>query len=94
MGRFALVLLLSIGSACGAEEPTVEQRCEQVRDRLIELRLANATGVDVKAHREAMRTTLGRDFVESCATKLSMAQQRCVLEARDSETAVACAQPR
>ena len=94
MRRFHLVLVIAIWAACGADEPTDAERCEQVRDRLIELRLSNATGVEKKAHREVMRQALGKDFIASCAAKLTMAQQRCVLKARDSESATACAQMR
>ena len=90
MDRLALITIL-ICAACGADEPTDEQRCEQVRDRLIDLRLADATNVDVKAHREVMRRALGNDFIARCATKLTIAQQRCVIEARDSASATACA---
>lgn len=90
MDRIALIAILICG-ACGADEPTEDKRCEQVRDRLIDLRLADATNVDVKAHRAVLRRALGNDFVATCRTKLTTAQQRCVIEARDYAVATACA---
>lgn len=89
MHRFALITIL-ICCACGADEPTGKQRCEQVRDRIVDLHLADATSVDVKAHRAALRRALGDDFIASCATNLTTAQQRCVLGARDAASATAC----
>ena len=88
MGRFALIVIAL--TACAADEPTTEQRCAQVRDRLIDLRLANATGVDIKAHRAAMAEALGDDFIQNCKTRLTIAQQQCVLRARDSAAATDC----
>jgi hypothetical protein len=86
-----LFLCISLVAACTADEPTPAQRCERVRDRLIDLRLANASGVDINAHRIAMKHALGRDFIESCTTRMTTAQQRCVLDARDASAAMACA---
>jgi hypothetical protein len=88
MGRFIIVSIVI--AACTAEEPTPDQRCERVRDRLIDLRLANATGVDIAAHRAALKNALGDSFIESCKTTLTVAQQQCVLDARDAFAANAC----
>jgi hypothetical protein len=79
--------------AC-AEEPTAAKRCEQVRDRVIELRLADAVAVDRNAHRSALEHALGEDFVSSCRNNLTAMQQKCVLKAQDSASADACASVR
>jgi ribosomal protein L40E len=91
MERIALIIFVLICSACGSDEPTDAEQCQNVRDRLIDLRLADATHVDVDAHRKAMRRALGDDFIASCTTKLSVTQRRCVLDARDAASATACA---
>jgi hypothetical protein len=90
MGRLMFTVALSMLASCAAEEPTPQRRCEQVRDRLIELRLANATGVDIQAHREAMKNALGDAVVASCTSNLTVSQQQCVLKARDSAAATVC----
>jgi hypothetical protein len=64
--------------------------CEQLRDHLIDLRLADAVNVDNAAHHEALRTAMGSDFVASCS-KLGDGEIRCALQASDSTTAAACA---
>jgi len=89
MGRFVLVVIFASGCS-RSEEVDETQRCEQVRDRIVDLRLANATNVDIKAHRVAMRDALGTDFVTSCKSGMTPSQQQCVLEARDLVTATAC----
>lgn len=88
--RVALILLLS---SCGGadEEESAGSECERVRDRLIQLKLADASGVDEQAHRNAMKTALGDDFLEQCNTALSSAERDCVLNATDAATAQACA---
>lgn len=66
------------------------EHCEQLRDHMIDLRLASATaGVDVKAHRSAMKEALGERFVESCE-QLSASELECSLHARDLASASAC----
>jgi hypothetical protein len=92
-----LVIVLSVIVGCdgGEEEEGIStRRCEQVRDRLVDLRLADAAGVDRAAHRAAMTAALGTDFVTSCTHTLSSAQIRCVLDARDRGAADACASSR
>ena len=88
MGRLLFVVALT--ASCASDEPTSEQRCAQVRDRLIDLRLANAKGVEVDGHRAAMKSALGDDFIQTCKTRLTVAQQQCVLRARDVAAATDC----
>ncbi|MDX2094206.1 MAG: hypothetical protein SFX73_40620 [Kofleriaceae bacterium] len=65
-------------------------RCEQVRNHLVELRLASATNVDVAAHRTALRRALGDEFIARCETSMSDAVVSCALAASDSAGAAAC----
>jgi len=57
---------------------------------MIELRLADTTGIDRETHRELMRGALGTDFVENCARRMTMTQVDCVVAAADPESAAAC----
>ncbi|MFN0246895.1 MAG: hypothetical protein ACKV2T_08295 [Kofleriaceae bacterium] len=79
------------GDAGDEDEPRPRLTpCEQLRDHLIDLRLADAVNVDKKAHRESLRTAMGANFVESCS-KLGDDAIRCAMQANDSTTAAACA---
>jgi predicted protein tyrosine phosphatase len=90
--RHILLVLLLVASCDGERdiESTELTRCEQLRDHLIDLRLADAVHVDKAAHREAMRTALGDDFAASCS-KLRDDVIDCALGASDSTAAAACA---
>ncbi len=88
-----VALALVIGCDGDEDEPTPRLTpCEQLRDHLIDLRLADAMHVDKDAHREALRTAMGADFLAGCS-KLSDDAIRCSLEAPDSTTA-SCAPAR
>lgn len=88
MGRIAVVVMLV--SCAGGEEAGDAKRCERVRDRIVDLRLDNATNVHRDAHRIAMRDALGASFVETCERTMTAAQQRCVLESRDLAAVSSC----
>jgi len=64
--------------------------CERARERLIDLRLADASEVDREAHRDAMKRALGDSFVSGCTSSMTTAQVRCVLSAADSVSAATC----
>lgn len=89
-----LVSMLAVWVGCEGDPDEDPARrvspCEQLRDHLIDLRLADAMHVDKDAHREALRMAMGSDFLEGCS-KLSDDAISCVLEAHDSTTASACA---
>lgn len=89
--QFLLVVLL-VACGGGAEAPAEvsQSPCEQVREHMIDLRLASAAKIDREAHREAMRRALGEDFLTSCRETMTDSEIRCVLEARDSLATVAC----
>ena len=88
MGRVLVVLAML--SACAGNEETAAERCNRVRDKVVDLRLANAAQVDREAHRKTLRAALGEQFIDSCRTSMSTKQQRCVLGAADLEAATAC----
>jgi hypothetical protein len=54
------------------------------------LRLSDATGVDVKAHRAVLKRAMGENFIASCRTNMSSRQRDCVIDAKDLVSATAC----
>lgn len=92
--RFFVSLVgLSVAIACGTADETGAPSaadCTRLRDHVIELRLADASGVDRAAHRDAMERALGASFVDSCTSKLSAREVRCARTAQDAESLRAC----
>jgi hypothetical protein len=92
------ILVACVLSSCGAEEDEMEartQQCEQVRDHLVDLRLAisHNLGKDLEQHRAAMKQAIGDQFIASCTKTLSAGQASCVLDAKDSQAAAECMAP-
>ena len=89
-----LVALLVMAAACassdGDEREARTKQCERLREHVIDVRLADARGVDLDAHRAAMRSALGADFLASCSNDMTDTQIECALEASDSGTAAKC----
>lgn len=92
MHKYLFVALALVFGCTGDEEEPAPRAtpCELLREHLIDLRLADAMHVDKDAHREAFRTAMGHDFLDSCS-KLGDDAIRCALGAPDSTTASACA---
>lgn len=87
-----ILLVLILVAACGEEQDTFTEnqtRCEQLREHMIDLRLADAVKVDKAAHREAMREALGSAFLSSCV-QLGERSVDCALDAPDAAGAAAC----
>jgi hypothetical protein len=84
---FLAFALFFVGCANGESDA---QRCERVRDRLVELRLANAVEVDRDGLRKTMRDALGDDFIARCREQMTAKQRSCVLDAADLPTATGC----
>lgn len=86
-----ILLVLIVVAACGNEQDNEVELtpCEQLREHLIDIRLADAVNVDKESHREAMRQALGRDFLSRCS-QLGDAAVTCALVAPDSASAAAC----
>jgi hypothetical protein len=97
MHRFILVMgLMASGCGTGHEAPEhdeLSRHCGQMRDHLVDLRLADATGMDRKRHRELMRNVLDDDFVRNCSRTMTMKEIECVLGAASSESTTACHEP-
>ena len=86
----AIVALCSCGGA--SEEPAGSAtRCSRMRDRLVELNLADTAGVDHTAHRRAMLRASGAELVRACERAMTADQIDCVLGAADAAAALACA---
>jgi len=86
--------LLFVFVACGTDDEeisTAATPCERLRDRLVELRMAEARNVDVEAHQAAMKQALGEKFLAACAKDLSPSQTNCAIAAPDSNGAAQCA---
>jgi hypothetical protein len=90
-------MLVACGGGGGKEDEgrARAQQCAQLRDHLVELRLASVTnlGNDVAQHRAALTQALGPQFVETCATRTSKEQVACALAAKDAEAAADCSSP-
>jgi hypothetical protein len=96
MRRLVVAMTMAV-SGCGGSEPREgdepSRRCERMRDHLVDLRLADATGIDREGSRALMRSALGDDFIDSCARTLTTEQIECALRAASAELAAACHRP-
>lgn len=84
---FALVLL-----SCSSEDEDDKRRtCERYRDRIVELRLADAPNAKVAAeHRDLLKESLGDEFISSCESSMTIDELHCAMAADDSSAALAC----
>lgn len=91
MHRWVLMAGLLV-SGCGGDDSNedIAPHCERMREHLIELRLADTTAIDRDAHRAAMQSALGKDFVARCVAGMTSREIDCVLEAASTEFANAC----
>jgi hypothetical protein len=89
--RSWLAALALISLTCADEDhaPSARLKCVEVRDRLVDLRVAEVR-LDVEGHRDAMKRALGESFVASCEQSMSASQVACILNARDRDDATAC----
>jgi len=91
--RHLEAFILACGLTACSREPSTEEQCERVRDRIIDLQLRR-DDADRDAHARVVRRAMGAEFVTTCARSTSEAQRECVLAAKDSKTALACSDPR
>jgi len=92
-----LILMVSLAvvgcGGCGSSYEEIDEsaiRCIRMRDRLIELSLADAAGVDQTAHRDALVRSLGSELVHACESSMNAEQVNCVLGAADATAAMTC----
>lgn len=90
IASWILVLWILQGCSGTDSDEAPEAQCARVRDHLIDLRLADATGIEPAAHREALRAALGEDFVARCTSSMTDQQVSCALNAVDTFTLNAC----
>jgi len=95
MRAFALALALAL-TACSrggdGESSSIERRCEQLRDHMVELRLGDPPPKDVEKHRKVLRRALGSGFITSCTSTMNDDDITCALAARDLTAAAGCTQ--
>lgn len=85
-----VVLFVAISIGCSSSDRAGVKQCEELREHLVDLALAESTGIDRAAHRAAMRTSLGDAFVETCTSSLTGTQVACGLRASDVTGATSC----
>ncbi len=91
----ALALMASCGGGEGEDGDQLAARspCEQIRDHLVELRLAASHGLSpdqLAQHRTALEQAMGPSFLETCAANVNERQAACVAAAIDSHAASIC----
>ena len=94
-----MVMVAGCNGDDGGESERTARPCEQLRDHLVELRLAGARGTptELAAHREAMQRALGDDFTATCEKTMTTPQIACAASAGDlaavSECSASATQP-
>lgn len=83
------VILASAGCTQDAEE-VAAQRCKQLREHLVDLRVQAMPAIEgQEAHRAALQQAIGDEFIDTCR-KLPASSVECALNASDSAAAGAC----
>jgi hypothetical protein len=81
------ILLLLV--ACANDDVVDQKACSRLRDHVIDLRLREVDA-DRERHREAMRRTLGDNYVARCVEVVTRSQLDCSMAARDVSALQAC----
>jgi hypothetical protein len=71
------------------EDETLRRRCSELREHVVDLRVASAT-VDREQHRNALRNALGDRFVADCVGSYTVAAVECGLAAHDNDEIATC----
>ena len=80
-------------AACSHDEVVDKAKCTQMRDHMIDLRLAGAAGsdeMDLAQHRTAMKQALGESFLADCQHNMTIEQLHCAMKATDLQASIAC----
>jgi hypothetical protein len=95
--RLTLGIVIALGlSACTSspEDEAADQlkRCVELRDHMIDLRLASAASshIDIEPHRKALQNAVGAKIVDNCRHAMTQEEVKCALAAGTSESALAC----
>lgn len=91
--RCCLLLGWLLIAACSHDEVVDKTKCMQMRDHLVELRLASATGsddMDLAQHRTAMKQALGNSFLSECEHTMTIEQLHCAMKATDLSASIDC----
>lgn len=84
------MLVAGCGSAVSESDPADRELCKRLRDRVVDLRFADATGIDTAPHRDAMSRSLGEPFITTCTTTMTVGEARCAIAAPNVDAAAAC----
>jgi hypothetical protein len=86
-----LCVLAALG--CSADDDEQDEKtptaCEQLRDHLVDVNTRGAESVDMASYQEAMRRSLGSEFIAQCE-RMPAAQRDCALAATNSTAVAAC----
>ena len=87
-----ILVLVAIGTGCatGGDSETKAQRCERLREHLIDVRFGDAPAEGASSRREAMKRAMGNDFIDRCL-QLEDEQLSCTLAAKDHKAVAGCA---
>lgn len=87
---FLLSAALAALTSCSSDSDGVSgEDCERLRSHLIDLRMESVTA-DRGQHRTALESALGPRFALACEQRMSMAELRCALAAKDAHELAAC----
>ena len=89
MTKKLLFLAVSAACAAGGDSESKTQRCERLREHLIDVRFGDVPAAGASSRREAMKRAMGTDFVDRCL-QLDEAQLDCTLTAKDHKAVAAC----
>ncbi len=82
------ILLIAIVASCDHTSFSVEQRCKEVREHLVELHLRDDVNRD--AHADVVRRAMGDQFVASCSRSMTKSEMTCIVDANSEGAARAC----
>lgn len=90
MSFYRIATILILISAC-EENPFMasRQECEQLRERMIELRM-QPIAEDQDQHRAALTASLGEMFISTCSETMTRKQALCGANASDLSVLEAC----
>jgi hypothetical protein len=88
----SLLVIASCPIGCGGDDGALDaERCERVRDHLVQHALASdSTRTDREDRRLIMQRALGQEFLAHCVREMSSERVDCILSASDPKEVAAC----